>query len=420
MVSINRMIVFLLAVLCLGIAAQAQSQSPAAGTNGKAAVKGADGEQQSVTVPLVVEFNRPFVDLEFTRPDGGPRKARFWVDTGGGAFIMVEPLARELALELGPEMAEGGQRFAMTKPPKASLGRMPLNLEGARALVALGQKTMMPGVAAEGMLPAHVLMRYHVVFDYPGHRFTVAKPGALQPRGQRLVSPIDPRSGFPRLDVQIGGETFGFLLDTGASFTMISQEQLNKWAAAHTDWKRATGAVGCANMGLGPVEATATMMRLPQFTLGAVALADIAAVSRANGTFEKFMSGMMTAPIIGAIGGNVWRALRVEIDYANGATYLEKSGATDAHDLDMVGAILRAQADGSYSVVGVAKQDGKEMTDAVRAGDRLIKVDQLDVKGAPLVNVIDALRGKPGQAHALTIEREQKQMIVNAPVVRVL
>jgi C-terminal processing protease CtpA/Prc len=132
------------------------------------------------------------------------------------------------------------------------------------------------------------------------------------------------------------------------------------------------------------------------------------------------MSGMMTAPIIGAIGGNVWRALRVEIDYANGATYLEKSGATDAHDLDMVGAILRAQADGSYSVVGVAKQDGKEMTDAVRAGDRLIKVDQLDVKGAPLVNVIDALRGKPGQAHALTIEREQKQVIVNAPVVRVL
>ncbi|HKP14353.1 MAG TPA: retropepsin-like aspartic protease, partial [Blastocatellia bacterium] len=376
MVSINRVPVLLLVVLCLGAAAQAQSKSRAAtGPSHQTSDQAADGERQSVTVPLAVEFNRPFIDLEFTRPDGSPRKARFWVDTGGGAFIMVEPLARELGLEMGQIINEGGQRFAAVKPPKASLGGMPLNLEGARASVAIGQKTMMPGVAAEGLFPAHVLMRYHVVFDYPGHRFTLAKPGALKPRGTRMSSPINPRSGFPRLDVQVGGETFGFLLDTGASFTMISQEQLSKWAAAHADWKQATGAVGCANMGLGPMEAGATMMRLPQFTLGAIALPDVAAVSRPQGTFEKFMSAMMTAPIVGAIGGNVWRAFRVEIDYSNGATYLEKSGAADSHDLDVVGAIVRAQADGSYTVVGVAKQDGKEVTDAIRAGDKLVKVD---------------------------------------------
>lgn len=405
----RRVIPFLLAALCLGAMAHAQSKAQAA-----------DGERQSVTVPLVVEFNRPFVDLEFTRPDGSPRKARFWVDTGGGAFIIVEPLAHELGLELGPTISEGGQRFATIKPPRASLGGMPLNLEGARASVAVGQKTMMPGVAAEGLFPAHVLMRYHVIFDYPGGRFTLAKPGALKPHGVRVSSPINPRSGFPRLDVQVGDETFGFLLDTGASFTMISQEQLSKWADAHADWKQATGAVGCANMGLGPVEATAMMMRLPRFTLGAMALTDVAAVSRPKGTFEKFMSGMMTAPIVGAIGGNVWRAFRVEIDYANGATYLEKSGATDPHDLDVVGAILRAQADGSYTVVGVAKQNGKETTDAIRAGDKLIKVDQLEVAGLPLVRVIDALRGRPGQSRRLVIEREQKQITVSAPVVRVL
>lgn len=33
------------------------------------------------TVPLIIENNRPYVDLEFTRPDGSLRKARFtlWI-----------------------------------------------------------------------------------------------------------------------------------------------------------------------------------------------------------------------------------------------------------------------------------------------------------------------------------------------------
>jgi predicted aspartyl protease len=375
---------------------------------------------QSVTVPLVVEFNRPFVDLEFTRPDGSVRLARFWVDTGGGGFILVEPLARELGLELGQEIAEGGDRFAVIKPPATRIGGMPLNLEGARASVTMGKKTMMPGVAAEGMLPGHVLKRYHVIFDYPGHRFTLAQPNTLQPRGVRLASPVNPRSGFPRLEAQIGGETYGFLLDTGASFTMISAELLGKWASAHADWPRATGAVGAANMGLGLVEANAAMLRIRQFNLATVQLEHVAAVSRPQGTFEKWMSQMMTAPIVGAIGGNVWRAFRVEIDYANGATYLEKTGPLDASDLDLVGVIVRGQTDGSYVVAGVAKQDGKATTDAIHAGDKLIKIDRLEVTGAALVHVIDALRGKPGEQHTLTVEREQKSLTVKTPVVRVL
>jgi hypothetical protein len=39
-------------------------------------------EPSSTTVALHVDFNRPFIDLLFKRPDGSPRTARFWVDTG--------------------------------------------------------------------------------------------------------------------------------------------------------------------------------------------------------------------------------------------------------------------------------------------------------------------------------------------------
>jgi len=375
--------------------------------------------QHRVTVPLFIELNRPFIDLEFKRPNGSSRMARFWVDTGGGAFIICEPLARELDLKFGAEMSEQGQRFAATTPPKVTLGGMPLDLEGARAIIALGEKTIEAGVRAEGMFPGHVLKRYHVVFDYPGKLFTLSAPGGAKPRGSRLDSPVHPRSGFPRIEAQIDGQNYGFLLDTGASFTMISQEVLNQWSGRHPDWPRTLGAVGAANMGLGRMEAGATMMRIPQVKLADFKLPSITAVSRPNGTFERWMSPMMTSPIIGAIGGNVLRLFRVEIDYANGTTYLERRGAPD-DALDIVGLTLRAQRDGTYLISGVSKENAAEVIEGIREGDKLVRVDKLDVFGAELADVVNALRGAPKQVHILVLERDGRQFILRAPTVRIM
>jgi predicted aspartyl protease len=375
--------------------------------------------QQQVTVPLFVELNRPFIDLEFKRPNGSSRTARFWVDTGGGAFIICEPLAREIDLKFGPEVSEDGRRFSPTTPPKVSLGGMPLDLEGARAIIAIGEKTILAGVSAEGLLPGHVLKRYHVVFDYPGRQFTLATPGSLKPRGTRLDSPVQQRNGFPRIEAQIDGQNYGFLLDTGASFTMISQEVLNQWSGKHADWPRTVGAVGSANMGLGEMDAGATMMRIPSVTLGEFHLPSITVVSRPPGTFEKFMSQMMTGPIVGAIGGNVLKSFRVEIDYANGVTYLERRGDPD-NALDIVGLTLRAQRDGTYTVSGVSKENSSDVIKAIESGDKLIRVDKLEVLGASLADVVNSLRGAPKQVRVLVLEREGRQFTVRAPVVRIM
>jgi predicted aspartyl protease len=376
--------------------------------------------KESATVPLIVEFNRPFVDLEFTKPDGSLRKARFWVDTGGGGFILCESLANDLNLKLGQTFTEEGSKIAAITPPPASLGGMPLNLEGARSFVTIGAKTVMPGVNAEGLFPGHILKRYHVIFDYPGRKFTLAKPGSIKPRGTRINSPVNQRSGFPRIEAQIGGETYGFLLDTGASFTMISQELLAEWSGKNPTWQKTTGAYGAANMGLGQMEAKALMLRLPDVQLADFHLQGIAAVSRPKGTFENYMSQMMAAPIKGAIGGNLLRAFRIEIDYAGGATYLEKKATPDKNDMDIVGVTLRTQADGSYSVSAVAGQYSKEILEAIHSGDKLIKVDKLEVKNMPHAKVIDALRGKPNQNRTLVFERDGRQFTVTMPALRVL
>ena len=378
-----------------------------------------DPEPLSSTVPLHVEFNRPFIDLDFNRPDGSVRQARFWVDTGGGGFLFCEPLARDIGMKFGQEIQEEGQRIASTTPPTTRLGKMALNVEGTRAFIVLGTKTIRPGVDAEGLLPAHLLKRYHVIFDYPGGRFTLAKPGTLTPRGFRVHTPVQQRSGFPRIEIQIAGRTFGFLLDTGASFTMISRALIETWRKDHPEWPSVVGAAGAANMGLGKAEAEGLMLSLPTVGIGPFQLKGISAVSRPDGTFERYMSGMMTQPIIGAVGGNVLRAFRIEIDYANSSTYLEETGAIDS-DLTMIGITLLPRADGSYTVAGVATRNGETLVDGVHAGDKLIKVDQLNVSGASFAGVVGALKGKAGTKRTLLLERNGKQITVIAQVVRIL
>jgi hypothetical protein len=111
-------------------------------------------EPESTTVALHVEFNRPFIDLQFIRPDGSSRSAWFWVDTGGGGFLFCEPLARDFGLQFGEELRAEGERLAPTKPPVTMLGRMAVDVEAARAFVMLGKKTINPGVDAEGLIPA--------------------------------------------------------------------------------------------------------------------------------------------------------------------------------------------------------------------------------------------------------------------------
>jgi predicted aspartyl protease len=400
-----------LAVLCLAL--PAREQRPDAATDSTA--------RQSATVPLHFENNRPHIDLEFTRPDGTLRRARFILDTGGGGFLMAESLARDIGLKpSGPEFKAEGKRMAPASPPPAKVGGMPLGLEKARALILLGQNYVIEGDPAEGMFPGHVLKRYHVVFDYPAGQFTLAQPGTIKPRGTRLVSPVGTPSGFPRIELKIGDETHGFLLDTGATFTMVSRELLERWAKLHPQWKRITGAVGAANMIGGPMESEALIMRLPRLNWGPFQVESIGAVSRPKGVFENYMSKMTRAPIVGALGGNVLRAFRIEIDYAAGDTYVEMTGVTEANDLDTVGLTLEPKADGGYVVASISQTSDGQLLKSVRQGDRLIKVDQLETRGASLAAVIAALRGKPGEPRRLTLERDRKSFTVKTTVTRML
>jgi hypothetical protein len=348
--------------------------------------------------------------LSFRRPDGSFRKARTWVDTGGGWFAITESLANDIGAKRRgePAKSDDGQAIDIA-PPTVYLGDLPLDLSSAHTSALVNADRIDPGIDAEAFLPARVLMHYQVVFDYPARRFTLARPGVLQPQGRPVSSPVQKESGFPRIEIEIDGKPYGFLLDTGAAYTMISRNLLDRLAAEHPNWPRLTGAVGEANM-LGDGDTNALLVRLRKIQWGPFEIQDVGVVSRPTGTFETYMSRLMTDGIVGAVAGNVLRTFRVEIDYANGVTYLEQATQPDANDLDSIGIIFQAKTDGSYYIAGLARKNSEVVAQGSTAGDRILQVDGFNVTGATRDAVIHALAGKPGDTHKLAIERDGKRI----------
>ena len=300
------------------------------------------------------------------------------------------------------------------------MGGMPLDLRGVSVSIQLSPERFNPRDAVDGLIPGELLERYHAIFDYPGHKFTLAAPGSVRPRGTAVPSPLRRENGFPRVEIAIDDRKHGFLLDTGASYTMVSWAAAKEWSGfGKKPWPRRIGAVGSANMGL-PGDSQAPMLRLPEIRLGDFIIREVGTVARPEVTFEKWMSNMMVAPVVGALGGNVLRQFRVEIDYAAGVTYLERSGNADPYDLDLVGLTFAHTPDNSLIVEAVSPGADPALQDQVKPGDRLRSVDGTPVVSFSLMQIIERLRGKPGDLKKLELEREGKPYQVQARVTRLM
>jgi predicted aspartyl protease len=369
---------------------------------------------------MFLEDNRVFVELTFHRSDGTPRKARAWVDTGGGWFAITEPLAKELGVtRTGDDIKVEDGRATPITHPDVRLGELPLDLSTANVYEVLGVTQIDPGINAEAFLPARVLMHYNAIFDYPARLFTLAQPGALKPRGERIGMAVHSETGFPRVEISVDGERYGFLVDTGAAYTMTSRELLEKLATAHADWPRLTGAVAEANMIGNEMDIDALLLRIPRMNFGPLTIENVGAVSRRVGIFETSMSRMMTASIVGALAGNVLKTMRIEIDYPDNAIYVQPDGQP-ANDLDCVGLILSVGNDGKYRVTGIARKDSRPVLDGVQPGDELVGVDGLSATGATLDALNRSLHGRPGDKKKLRLLRKGKEIELEVAVQRLL
>ena len=371
-----------------------------------------------VTVPMSVEGNVPIVTLTFKRPDGSLRAARFIFDSGGGAIILDAGLAADLGLKPeGATISDQGQRYRAVDVPTAFVGEMPVDLRNSKAFVHAGVTSFTNSDTVEGLLPGKALEHYQVVLDYPQQMLSIGEPGSIPHQGERLPCPYVASSGHPRIEVGVGADKYGFLLDTGTHLTLIREDILKRWSKEHPDWPRSTGAAGPANVH--GASDDALLLRIPAFQLGSLVASHVAAVSRPDEIYSA-TSYETPSAIIGALGGNILRRFRVEIDYPEQLLFLVPSGVEQTNDFDTVGLVLDTNSAGQLVVRAVSSSASARTRQNILPDDIILQIKGFDRAPYTLTEASRGLSGAVGEHKDLLILRRGKSMSVTVDVSRIL
>ena len=372
-----------------------------------------------ITVPMSVEGNAPIITLAFKTPQGGLRSARFLFDSGGGAIILGEGLAKDIGLKSkGAILSDDGQQYEEVDLPTAFVGEMPVDLQTSKAFAHVGASSFIHDrYKVEGMLPGKALERYQIILDYPQNRFSVGEAGTFLHQGEKLPCPYVASSGHPRVDAGIDDIKYGFLLDTGTQITLMREDVLKQWAKEHPDWPRSIGAVGPANDGADPDDDF--LLRIPRLQLGSFTANHVAVASRPNETYSATTYDTPAA-IVGALGGNVLSRFRVEIDYPEQLCFFEHSGKEQANDFDTVGLVLDTNSSGQLVVRAVSSTASAITRQNIQPGDVILQIDDSGDAPYTLTKAEQALSGAVGDRKLLRIVRRGEPMSVTLVVSRIL
>lgn len=369
---------------------------------------------------------RVLVRLDARTAGGVFRPVRALVDTGGGAMVVRRQLAAELDLTLGATIGAGEEDLETVEPPELAANGFELDTDGLAAYVVDEDDHGNPLRAelADLNLPASLLRRHRLVLDAPAGLVIFGDAGGAgggDGRGVRVPVGVHPETGFVRTEITVDGTTHGVLLDSGPSCSLVVDHLFRAWQARHPDWPAAAASVGPANMAGIPAEARLPMLRVAALEWGPFTVPGVAFAWRADAAFGDLVAPGATAPVVGALGGNVLRGFRVELDYRRAEVWLEQGAPVEADDTDMVGTVLVREADeaapsgAGYRVAAAVTGLGE-----VRVGDRLLAVDGEPVAPLGLAEVVARLAGDPGATRPVTVERDGDVVQVEAPVTRVL
>ena len=375
-----------------------------------------------VTVPITLDHNRTIIDVYLPLADGKSKRVRAWVDNGNTQLWMTEALAKQLDLPLSgePKPALFGQQRSVHAPDKLKIGDMTIELAGVReAQAILDRESVAPGCSAEITIPSTVLRNYDVLFDFPNRQFSIGAPGSIAFKGDSSKVLLNSQNGLIQVGGKIEGEELNLGLDLGASISLISTEQLAKWVKAQPSWPHMSGGIAAADMWGTEEERSWLVVRIPTIQFGASALKSVATAAFPDNELKWFQD-RAGVPTVGLIGANALVDGRVGIDYAHSTIYVESSKRTQSTEFDVVGLILRPEADRRYTMLGVADYEGKPSVPEVNAGDVLLGVDGGPATGATMGQIWSLLGGTPGQIHTLILERDGKRFTVQAPVRRFL
>ncbi len=382
-------------------------------------------EPNSVTVPMTIDHNRVVIQVEVPLLDGSTQRLRAWVDNGNPDLNLSRRLATQLQLAVSCNSTNNNndQECSSPPPPEIIVGGMKIPLIGKLAKIPLNPvdaaSVLSPGMNVEINLPSSILRHYDVLFDFPGHKFSIGAPGTIHFRGESAKAQINAENALIQLPSQIEKKKYNLALDLGASISFLSEELFDKLAAAHPDWPHMTGAVGSANMWGLADEPKWKLMRVDRVQYGPLFLANVVVVDFPKDRMD-FFAKRAGVPTAGLIGSNALLNYRIGLDYTHSIVYFEFGRMFNFPDFDVIGLTLRPENDGRFTILAVADFEGKpsEPTgpDGIQLGDHLIAVDGIPVQGSTLGQVWNMLGGTPGQERKLTIERAGRQFTIATTV----
>jgi len=169
---------------------------------------------------------------------------------------------------------------------------------------------------ANGDLPTHE----------PVHRAFLGFP--KNDKGERGTN-------YPRIEVQVDGQTIDLLFDTGATVKLtpaaqailkggaavsratsfITASVFKTWHDKHPEWRVIEGADAGAN--------GEPMIEVPSLTVGGFTVGPVWFTRREDKNFHEWMSQWMDKRIEGALGGSALKYFRVTVDYPRAMAVFE-------------------------------------------------------------------------------------------------
>lgn len=378
---------------------------------------------QSATVPVTLDHNRIIIDVYLPLLDGGQKRVRGWLDNGNADLWVSERVGKLMGLQPTKDSKEmealGAKVRTVESPKEVIVGGMKIAFTGVKEAKMITAESIAPGSSAEINLPSTVLRNFDVIMDYVDRELTLAAPGRARFTGKSAKVFVNPPNGLVQVPATIAGKSYQLALDLGSCFSMLASDPFQQLARDNPKWPRNTGAVGTELFWGMQEEAKTQALRVPAIEYGPVKLSEVG-FDELPQDFLTFFRKRAGAETSGLIGGNALLNYRVGIDYAHSIVYFEERGTYVASGIDVVGITLRPELNGRYTVIGVPDYDGKPAVPEVKAGDLLVAIDKVPAKGSTMGQIWSLLGGDPGETRVLTLEREGKQLTVNATVRRFL
>jgi hypothetical protein len=336
-------------LLCLG--ATACATAPAPSTPAAASAPSASGPTPTPGNPIALPTW--FVEDRFyvvpVTTDG--QKLELFTDTGGGLFI-TEGAVKRLNLateEVSTEESPTGKVSLASLPAfRPGEGIPPVEVRDGRLPVApeaMTRKLQEDGLVSDGMLGQAWFGMRVWTFDYPGGKLWWRARGDVPqvderhhvPLGFRMSAMGARETHFPRIQVQVDGETLDLLFDTGASVSLtdearqalgdgrpaaratsfITRSTFERWRQKHPDWRVIENA--------DKVLPNSALIEVPAVELAGHTVGPVWFTTRPDRNFHQFMSQFMDRKVEGALGGSALRFFRVTVDYPNAVAVFERA-----------------------------------------------------------------------------------------------